>query len=197
MIPGSFDYSSHDTGIDGPFLSFEQALINHYQGLLSTIASAIVQTKPVFQRPNNASIEKNEWNFFKPPKTSWLKRYICCTPPPNIPINQTLDQRNGQKSSGMHAEAVGSLLLFHMRYIDSFTYLNRETFYQKFIFEHSVSEDRITALWGKIHGLAVKYRVCEELTCHYKMKFISVNRMVWKTFRRIKLHNRRPSKKSR
>jgi len=60
MIPGSFDYSSHDTGIDGPFLSFEQALINHYQGLLSTIASAIVQTKPVFQQPNNASIEKNE-----------------------------------------------------------------------------------------------------------------------------------------
>jgi len=97
----------------------------------------------------------------------------------------------------MHAEAVGSLLLFHMRYIDSFTYLNRETLYQKFIFEHSVSEDRITALWGKIHGLAVKYRVCRELTCHYKMKFISVNRMVWKTFRRIKLHNRRPSKKSR
>lgn len=104
MIPGSFGCSSHDTGIDGPFLSFEQALINHYQ--------AAQQRKHREKRVKFLQAAENKLTE---------------------EINVTAKRAQ---------ECMQKL----------------ETLYQKFIFEHSVSEDRITALWGKIHGLAVKYR---------------------------------------
>jgi len=94
----------------------------------------------------------------------------------------------------MYGKAVGPGL-FYANYC--LTYLFRETLYRNFILEYSVSEDRITALWGKIHIFAVKYRVCLGVYLPLRFMLSFINRMGWKISRRMQLHNKRSSKKSK